>query len=179
MGMYATKLCRNPAAMTTSKRKNIAVSLIIFSKTIIMVPKNGKKFRCKSWRQSNSGEFILKILGGYKGTGLDKPGDRNWGMFQVHLEQDDIQWVLGSVKWNRRRTWCKEVPIVSQIRIWWYVVNVPECHHERSSSVSGLLTVSIGVRTVWLFPQEEIRKQMCIETLRRRGRRNRDRGRWW
>ena len=46
--MYAKKLCKKPATITTKRRKNTAVSLIIFFRTISIVPKNRKKSRYKS-----------------------------------------------------------------------------------------------------------------------------------
>src|SRR5271170_3113575 len=46
---HPKKLWRNPVAMTTRSKKNTAVSLmIIFFKTISIVPKNLKKSRYKS-----------------------------------------------------------------------------------------------------------------------------------
>ena len=57
---YARKLWRKPAAMTISSRKKMAVSLIIFSKITIIVPKNRKKFRCKIRRQST---LVCKFRG--------------------------------------------------------------------------------------------------------------------
>ena len=52
--IYAKKLCRKPAAMTKRRRKNTAVSLIIFFNTMSMVPKNRKKSRYSNCRQSKS-----------------------------------------------------------------------------------------------------------------------------
>jgi len=47
-GNYAKKLWMKPAAMTTRRRKNTAVSLIIFFNTMSMVPKKRKKSRYNS-----------------------------------------------------------------------------------------------------------------------------------
>jgi len=60
--IYAKKLCRKPAAMTKRRRKNTAVSLIIFFNTMSMVPKNRKKSRYSNCRQSQ----LARFLGGEK-----------------------------------------------------------------------------------------------------------------